>query len=103
MNIDNRLTKLENIAGINSEFCSCRREVLTRVIAPDLDRTETEHDALIAEAQKPEYCDQCKKEIEKQLIIIQAASRNDTQRETTPGEILATFNIATKIDRFGAS
>jgi hypothetical protein len=103
MNIQNRLERLEDAAGVNSEHCDCQREIITRVISPDTNRTDAETGRLIEEAQKSEYCDLCKKEIEKQLIIIQAASRNDTQREAKPGEILATFNIATKIDRFGPS
>ena len=97
MNIENRLTKLENAASVNSEFCTCRREILTRVIAPDLDRTGTECETLIAEAQKPEYCDQCGKLIEKQLIIIQAAKGSGgPDYPARPRETLATFRIDTK-------
>ena len=97
MSIKNRIEKLENAAGVNSEFCTCRREILTRVIAPDLDRTETEYETLIAEAQKPEYCELCSKQIEKRLIIVQAVRGHDgPDHPATPGEPFATFNIGTR-------
>ncbi len=77
MNIINRIEKLENAAGVGSEFCSCSGGIVTRMIKPDMDRPENERERLIDEAQKPEYCERCRKQIEKQLIIFQAVKGND--------------------------
>lgn len=71
MNITNRLEKLEKTLHIDSEFCSCSRETVIRVIEPDLDRTEAEYQELISEAEKPETCEQCGKLIQKRVIVIQ--------------------------------
>lgn len=71
MTIKNRLEKLEKTTHLDSEFCACQRYNVHRIINPDIDRTEAEYQRLIAEAQKPEYCDQCGKQIERQLIIIE--------------------------------
>ena len=75
MNIKNRLEKLEKTSNLDSEFCACPREMVTSVIYPDLDRTEEEYQQLIAEAEKPEYCDQCRKRIEKKLIVVEYIER----------------------------
>ena len=106
MNIENRIKKIENAAGVNSEHCTCQGGIVTRVIGPDVvDRTEKEWQKLIDEAQKPENCHQCRKVIEKQVIVIRPHSslRTDVRhgghskpRETKPGETFATFNIETK-------
>ena len=97
MNIKNRLEILENAAGVNSENCTCQREIITRVILPDLDRTDDETERLTEEAQRPETCNQCQKVIEKQLIVIRPHNSLRTEtRKTKPGETFATFNIQTK-------
>ena len=92
MDIKNRLEKLENVAGLNSEYCTCRSGKQTRVIGPDV--TEEEHQLKLAEAQKDEFCQRCNKLIEKQLIIIEVVNGNNGPREVT-GATLATFNIHT--------
>lgn len=103
MNIKNRIEKLENAAGVNSEFCGCPSRAAEKgcqMIMMDMDRSEHEREALIAEAQKPEFCDLCGKQIEKHLIIIQAAqSRDGPNHPARPGETFATFQIDTKDDR----
>jgi len=72
MNIENRLTKLEAASNVNSENCACPRELQTRVILPDLDRTEEEYQSILAEAQRPETCERCHKLIDKQVRVIEA-------------------------------
>ena len=79
MDINKRLEKLERASHLDSEFCDCSREVVTRVIYPDLDRTEEEYQESIADAEKPENCNQCGKVIEKRLIIVETRGGNDAR------------------------
>lgn len=71
MNIERRIEKLEKDSNINSIFCTCPGEIRTRVILPDLDKTEEERILEQAEMMKPKYCDQCRKLIEHRYIIIE--------------------------------
>jgi len=71
MHIENRLTKLEAAANVNSENCACTGGLQTRVIGPDWDHTEEEYQLLLAEAQRPETCERCGKLIAKQVIAIE--------------------------------
>ncbi len=71
MNIKNRLEKLEKESNLDSEYCACPREIVTGVIYPDLSRTEEESQRLIAEAEKPEFCEKCRRQIEKKLIVVE--------------------------------
>ena len=67
MNIKNRLTKLENVTNINSEFCNCfgsRTEFYLQL-------SEVEEPELISPAIS-DICAKCRKPIEKEMIIIEA-------------------------------
>ncbi len=90
MSIQNRLEKLEAMANVNSENCVCPGEWQTRVIEPDLDRTEEEYQLLLAEAQRAETCERCRKLIDKQIIIIQGVRSNILNPN------FATFDINTE-------
>ncbi len=70
MTIQNRLEKLEKAANISSTNCNCPREWQTRVILPDLDKTEEQMILEQAERMKPERCEQCGKLIERRVIIV---------------------------------
>ncbi len=71
MNIKNRLEKLESTKGVKAEYCSCQKEIVTRVIVPDRDRTDEEIELLFEQAQRPEKCLQCRMLMEKRLILVQ--------------------------------
>ncbi len=90
MSIQNRLEKLEAMANVNSENCVCPGEWQTRVIEPDLDRTEEEYQLLLAEAQRAETCDRCGKLIDNWIIVIEAVHSD------IPNPTAATFDIYTK-------
>ncbi len=90
MNIKNRLTKLENAAGVNSEYCTCQGGIQTRVIGPGWDQTEEYYQSQLIDAQKDEFCERCKKLIEKQFIIIEGIIEN-SPREAISGATQATF------------
>ncbi len=71
MNIENRLTKLEAAANVNSENCACTGGLQFRAVGPDWEHTEEQFQLLLAEAHRPETCEQCGKLIDKQVIVIE--------------------------------
>ncbi len=70
MQIQKRLEQLEKDANIHSTNCACPREFRTRVILPDLDKSEEDRLREQEERMRPAYCDQCGKLIESRYIII---------------------------------
>ena len=74
MTIQNRLEKLEKAANISSTNCNCPRERQTRVILPDLDKSEEDRLREQEERMRPKYCEGCGKLIEMRYRIIQPVS-----------------------------
>lgn len=77
MTIQKRLEKLENnCSNIDSIYCACPRENRTRVILPDLNKSEEDRLREQEERMRPVYCDQCRKLIETLYRIIVPVSSN---------------------------
>ena len=75
MSIKNRLKKLQiQIIGNDSEFCGCKKELKTIVIVPSPDGGKMTLDGkpYIKPSceETPEFCERCRKPIEKQVIIV---------------------------------
>ena len=78
MTIQNRLERLEKAANIGSIHCNCPREWQTRVILPDLDKSEEDCRREREESMRPEYCDDCGKLIERRIIIVKPVEASET-------------------------
>lgn len=72
MNIKSRIERLEKSTNPNSEFCFCNGELQTVVVVGSvLEKATKKFEQYIADAERPELCDQCRKLIRKRVIIVE--------------------------------
>ncbi len=74
MNVKNRLKRMEmEIIKEDSDVCACPKETRNVVILPNVDGEPIREPA--EDDKSPEFCDQCRKPILIETIIIQPALR----------------------------
>lgn len=75
MSIKNRLLKLEKVAKPGG-FCSCRNVPKVETWWQDLTKDADDHERHLMSAEVAEFCDQCRKPIEKRQIILQGCDQS---------------------------
>jgi len=70
MSIKTRLSKLEKVAKPGG-FCSCRNVQKIETWTQDLTEDADDHEKHLMSNEVSDFCDQCRKPIEKKQIILQ--------------------------------
>lgn len=83
MSIKNRLSKLEKVAKPGG-FCACRNVPKVETWYQDLTEDADDHERHLMSAEVTEFCDQCRKPIDKRQIILRGCDL--TTKDRFPAE-----------------
>lgn len=72
MNLESRVKKLESLVGVSSEFCLCKasKPGCSNVVVIEPEMSEGDRQQMLVDARRPIHCDNCGKQIERHIIII---------------------------------
>jgi hypothetical protein len=80
MSLKNRLKKLEIQTGVNSKICECYQQRNVEIYQADLTEDSDSSEPVLIGESIPKACLNCRKQIEKQQIILQICDQSTKER-----------------------
>lgn len=74
------MKKLENAVIDDSTVCGCRPQTIFEIYRTDLSEDSNSSEPVLTSRQAPDVCPDCRKPIEKQVIIIQGVDHTTKDR-----------------------